>query len=69
MSLLIVVDMQRVVAEDTAWKLPGVRDLLPTITALADAFGPDVAYSRHVPPADGGRGDMEAVLRELERAR
>ena len=56
MSLLIVVDMQEVVARDTLWHLPGVRDLLPTITQLADAFGDDVAYSRHVPPADGGHG-------------
>ena len=28
-SLLIVVDMQEVVARDTLWHLPGVRDLLP----------------------------------------
>ena len=56
MSLLIVVDMQQVVARDTLWHLPGVRDLLPTIIELADAFGDDVAYSRHVPPADGGHG-------------
>jgi nicotinamidase-related amidase len=55
-SLLIVVDMQQVVARDTLWNLPGVRDLLPVIGELADAFGDDVAYSRHVPPADGGRG-------------
>ena len=33
-----------------------MRDLLPTIIELADAFGDDVAYSRHVPPADGGHG-------------
>ena len=56
MSLLIVVDMQQVVARDTLWNLPGVRDLLPTIIELVDAFGDDVAYSRHVPPADGGHG-------------
>jgi nicotinamidase-related amidase len=55
-SLLIVIDMQQVVARDTLWHLPGVRDLLPTIIQLADAFGDDVAYSRHVPPADGGHG-------------
>ena len=56
MSLLIVVDMQEVVARDTLWHLPGVRDLLPTITQLTDAFGDDVAYSRHVPAPDGGHG-------------
>jgi nicotinamidase-related amidase len=54
-SLLIVVDMQQVVARDTLWHLPGVRDLLPTIIELTEAFE-DVAYSRHVPPADGGHG-------------
>jgi nicotinamidase-related amidase len=54
-SLLIVVDMQQVVARDTLWHLPGVRDLLPAIIALTEAFE-DVAYSRHVPPADGGHG-------------
>ena len=55
MSLLIVVDMQQVVARDTLWHLPGVRDLLPAIIELTEAFE-DVAYSRHVPPADGGHG-------------
>ncbi len=56
MSLLIVVDMQEVVARDTLWHLPGVRDLLPAIIQLTEAYGDDVAYSRHVPPADGGHG-------------
>jgi nicotinamidase-related amidase len=55
-SVLIVVDMQQVAARDTLWNLPGVRDLLPVIETLADAFSDDVAYSRHVPPADGGHG-------------
>ena len=44
------------VARDTPVAPAGVRDLLPTIVELADAFGDDVAYSRHVPPADGGHG-------------
>lgn len=55
-ELLIVVDMQRVVAEDTPWRIDGVRDLLPAVTALADAFGPSTVFTRHVPPADGGTG-------------
>jgi nicotinamidase-related amidase len=68
-SVLIVVDMQQVVARDTLWNLPGVRDLLPVIEKLADAFGDDVAYSRHVPARDGGRGTWKQFYenwRELD---
>jgi nicotinamidase-related amidase len=54
--ILLVVDMQRVVAEDTPWRIDGVRDLLPAITELVDAFAPSVVFTRHVPPADGGSG-------------
>jgi nicotinamidase-related amidase len=55
-EILIVVDMQRVVAEDTPWRIDGARDLLPAITALADAYAQSVVFTRHVPPADGGSG-------------
>lgn len=54
--LLIVVDMQRVVAEDTPWRIDGVRELLPAITVLAEAFETSAVFTRHVPPADGGTG-------------
>jgi nicotinamidase-related amidase len=55
-ELLVVIDMQRVVAEDTPWRIDGVQALVPTIAALADAFAPSVLFTRHVPPADGGAG-------------
>jgi nicotinamidase-related amidase len=55
-ELLVIVDMQRVVVDDTPWRFDGVRDLLPALTALAEAFAPDVVLTRHVPPADGGPG-------------
>jgi nicotinamidase-related amidase len=55
-EVLIVVDMQRVVAEDTPWRIAGVQDLLPVVTALADAFGSSTIFTRHVPPVDGGKG-------------
>jgi nicotinamidase-related amidase len=69
-ELLVVVDMQRVVAEDTPWRIDGVRELLPGITALAEAFAPAVVYTRHVPPADGGTGTWRrfyAAWSELSR--
>lgn len=55
-EVLVVVDMQRVVAEDTPWRIEGVLELLPAVVALADAFAPSVIFTRHVPPDGGGDG-------------
>jgi nicotinamidase-related amidase len=69
-DLLVVVDMQRVVVEDTPWRFDGVRELLPVIAGLAPAFGPSVVLTRHVPPADGGAGTWRrfyAAWSELDR--
>lgn len=55
-DLLVIVDMQRVVVEDTPWRFAGVRELLPAIEQLAAAYAPAVVLTRHVPPADGGAG-------------
>jgi nicotinamidase-related amidase len=69
-ELLVVVDMQRVVVDDTPWRFDGVRDLLPAVTALAEAFVPDVVLTRHVPPEDGGTGTWRRFYdawRELSR--
>jgi nicotinamidase-related amidase len=69
-EVLVVVDMQRVVAEETPWQIAGVRDILPPIIALAEAFRPSTIYTRHVPPADGGTGTWRrfyAAWGELSR--
>ncbi len=55
-ELLVVVDMQRLVAEDTPWRIDGVRDLLPKIEALADAYAPSVMFTRYVLPVDQAAG-------------
>ena len=69
-ALLVVTDMQKVVAEDTPWRIDGVEALVPPITALVGAFSPSVLFTRHVPPADGGSGTWRrfyAAWRELAR--
>lgn len=58
-ELLIVVDMQRVVAENTPWRIDGVRELLPAIEALVDAYSPSVIYTRFVLPAGGRTGTWQ----------
>lgn len=54
--LLVVVDVQRVFAEDTPWRIDGLAERLPAIAGLAQAFAPDVVLTRHVPAPDGGEG-------------
>jgi nicotinamidase-related amidase len=62
--LLVVVDVQRVVVRaDSPWRIDGLEDRLPAIVGLAEAFAPDVVFTRHVPPADGGTGTWRRFYR------
>ncbi len=52
----ICVDMQRLFAEDTPWRTPWMRRVLPNVVALADAQPERLCFTRFVPlerPADG----------------
>jgi nicotinamidase-related amidase len=68
--LLVVVDVQRVFAEDTPWHIPGLDACLPRIVALAESFGARGIRTKHVPPEGGGAGTWRrfyAAWSELDR--
>lgn len=68
--LLVVVDVQRVFAEETPWHIPQLAPCLPRIVALAQLFGTRGVRTLHVPPADGGQGTWRRFYdawRELDR--
>ena len=51
-SLLLVIDLQLVVAPGGAWEIPGIEPVIATATALVDGHrGPTIA-SRHRPVPD-----------------
>ncbi len=52
----VCVDMQRLFAEDTPWRTPWMRRVLPNVVALAAAQPARLCFTRFVPlerPADG----------------
>lgn len=46
----IVIDMQRLVAEQTAWHSPAVAGILPNVLKLSSAFRDETLYARFVTP-------------------
>lgn len=49
---LAVIDMQQVFGEPSSpWATPGYAAIVPTVTALVEAFGADVTFTRFVAPA------------------
>ena len=50
-AVLAVVDMQRLFAEDTAWRVPGFADILPLVARLAAARPERTLFTRFLTPA------------------
>ncbi len=47
----IVIDMQRLFAEETAWHTPAVTDILPNVLALTAAFSGRTLFAKFMVPA------------------
>lgn len=52
----ICVDMQRMFAESTAWKMPWLEKVLPQITAIVEANPERTIFTRFVPAREPGQG-------------
>jgi nicotinamidase-related amidase len=52
----VCVDMQRLFAEDTPWRTPWMRRVLPNVVALAAAQPERLCFTRFVPLAEPGEG-------------
>jgi nicotinamidase-related amidase len=52
----ICVDMQRMFAESTEWKMPWLARLLPNITAITSAHPEKTIFTRFVPARRPGQG-------------
>jgi len=52
----ICVDMQRMFAESTAWKMPWLDKVLPQITALVEECPERTIFTRFVPAGEPGQG-------------
>jgi len=61
----IAIDMQRLVAEQTAWHSPIVMDILPNVLRLCRAFPERTLYARFVAPQDidDAHGNWKAFYR------
>ena len=53
----ICVDMQRLFAEDTDWKTPWMRRVLPNVVRLVEARPADTIFTRFVPAERPGDGE------------
>jgi nicotinamidase-related amidase len=47
----MAIDMQNVFAEDTAWRLPHIATIVPSIARLAQAFAGRTLFTRFVTPS------------------
>ena len=52
----ICVDVQRMFAEGTAWKMPWLERVLPNIVAIAAAHPERTIFTRFIPAQRAGRG-------------
>jgi nicotinamidase-related amidase len=52
-TLHLVIDMQRLFAEETAWHTPAIAEILPNILALCRARPSDTIFARFIVPQDG----------------
>ena len=55
-ALHICVDMQRMFAEDTPWKMPWLEKVLPEITAVVEARPERTIFTRFIPARQPGQG-------------
>lgn len=51
-SLHVVIDMQRLFAEPTEWRVPSLGEVVPPILQLADAHPAETVFTRFVTPVD-----------------
>lgn len=61
----IVIDMQRLFAETTAWHTPAVMEILPNVLLLAHAFPDETIFAKFMLPrsADEAHGAWQAYYR------
>jgi nicotinamidase-related amidase len=53
----ICVDMQRMFAEGTEWKMPWLPRVLPNVVAIASAHPETTIFTRFIPAAKPGQGE------------
>lgn len=53
-TLHLVIDMQRLFAEETAWYTPAMADILPNVLKLCEARPEKTLYARFVVPRNAG---------------
>lgn len=60
-TLHVVVDMQRVFAEATDWRIPAIADVMPPILALVRAHPPQTVFTRFMTPStvENATGDWQ----------
>jgi nicotinamidase-related amidase len=49
-TLHVVIDMQRLFAEETAWHTPAIAEILPNVLALCSARPSDTIFARFIVP-------------------
>jgi nicotinamidase-related amidase len=52
----LCVDMQRIFAEDTEWKVPWLERILPNIVAITSAHSQRTVFTRFIPAQKPGQG-------------
>ncbi|MGR8964478.1 cysteine hydrolase family protein [Rhizobium leguminosarum] len=64
-TLHVVIDMQRLFAEETAWHTPAIADILPNVLALSQARPFDTIFVRFVVPqnAEDAKGRWKNYYR------
>jgi len=55
-SVHLCVDMQRMFAEETAWKTPWMERVRPVVAAIAREHAPATIFTRFIPAAHPGEG-------------
>jgi nicotinamidase-related amidase len=55
-SIHICVDMQRMFAEDTEWKMPWLERVLPSIVEISAAHSERTIFTRFIPAQKAGHG-------------
>jgi nicotinamidase-related amidase len=53
----LCVDMQRMFAEPTAWRMPWAEKVLPRVIALTEHRPENAIFTRFIPAAEPGRGE------------
>jgi nicotinamidase-related amidase len=49
-TLHVVIDMQRIFAEETAWYTPAIATILPNVVALSEAFAAETLFVKFMLP-------------------